>query len=286
MAALDDRDRDRTDSLSVYDVCQDTDWPLRRSTLPRHLVNIVRYRLAEWLLAGPVRARSYSYFRSSVKANIISESTQIVIEGYPRSANSYALAAFHISNGKDIPVAHHLHSAVNVEIGVRRGMPVLVLLREPLDAASSLLLRVPSMPAKLALERYIRFYKRIVPLTSSVVIAPYDIVVSDFGTVLHEVNHRFGTSFKIYEPSADNEARAREEIEWTQFVHDRYTVMNELAVSRPSSERTELKSLAQAALNRYATDLAFARQLYTTLLAHARWPTLPGTESRVTEHKS
>jgi hypothetical protein len=224
----------------------------------------VRYAVAEWALAGPHRARLYCHFRRGFSANIVGPQSRIVIEGYPRSANSYAVAAFLFANGR-VPLGHHLHSPVNVELGVARKLPVVLLVRRPLDAIASLLLRAPAMSPRVAIGRYIRFHRRLVPLLSEVVVAPYEVVIADFGAVIDEVNRRFGTAFQRYERTPEHEEALRWHIDWSGRVHGD----DELAVGRPSSLRAERKPAVIEAVERRREELAAAEQLYEAVLAHA-----------------
>lgn len=225
----------------------------------------IRYASAEWMLAGRRRATFTSRLRPGFRDNLVGPATCIVIEGYPRSANSYAVDAFRVANGKDVPMGHHLHSPVNIELGVARGLPVVVLVRQPLDAAASLLLRAPAMPPRMAVLRYVRFHQRVLPLLGDVVIAPFELVVRDFGKVIDEVNDRFGTSFRRYEHTPKHEATVLWETDWSGRVHGD----DELAIGRPSALRAKRKPMAVEAVMRHRAELDEAERLYETVMAEA-----------------
>jgi hypothetical protein len=210
--------------------------------------------------------------RSSVRPKLVNPDTQIVLEGYPRSANSYAFTAFWISNGQEVPVAHHLHSPVNVELGVRRGLPVVVFVRDPVDAVASLMLRATGMSPSTGLARYIRFHRRLIPLLDEILVAPFETVVTDFGSVMAEVNKRFQSTFQIYEPSPENEARVRHEIEWSQYVESSQRGISEHAVPRPSDERRQLKPAVTARVVARSAQIVQARDLYDQMMAVALQP--------------
>ncbi|MEW6059376.1 MAG: hypothetical protein AB1551_04425, partial [Actinomycetota bacterium] len=67
-------------------------------------------------------------------------STDLVIEGYPRSANTLAVSAISAAQPGPIRIAHHLHAPGHVIAAIRRGVPVLVLVREPEEAVIGLTL--------------------------------------------------------------------------------------------------------------------------------------------------
>lgn len=228
-----------------------------------------RYAVAEWLLGGPLRARLYCRLRPGFAANLVGPTTRIVIEGYPRSANSYAVRAFQLANGDGTPLAHHLHSPVNIEQGVARGLPVVLLLRSPIDATASLLLRAPAMPARVAVERYVRFHRRLLPLLGSVVVAPYEVVIGDFGAVVDDVNRRFGTTFCRYEHTPENEDTIRWQTDWSGLVHGDGKQVDEFAVGRPSALRAARKPAALEAVTSQRVAMAEAQQLYEAVMSRA-----------------
>src|SRR2546427_7470725 len=55
--------------------------------------------------------------------------TDILIEGFPRSANSFSVAAFRLAQGPPVEVAHHTHAPANAIAAFRRHIPALILIR-------------------------------------------------------------------------------------------------------------------------------------------------------------
>ncbi|HUC37230.1 MAG TPA: hypothetical protein VMR97_08915 [Acidimicrobiales bacterium] len=226
----------------------------------------LRYRVDRWLIDGTLRDQ---LVRKRYPLMVTSE-TELVIEGFPRSANTYAFTAFWVSNGRDFPVAKPNHSARNVLVGVRRAVPVILLVRRPLDSVASQLIYRPALTARSVLSAYIRFHERVLPVVDRVVLAPFDSVVEDFGAVVREVNDRFGTSFVAYEPTAENEDRVRFEIDTWDFVESGMVEIREATVSRPSKERDARKPAAVAQVQAERALLARADVLYDRMLAAAR----------------
>lgn len=126
---------------------------------------------------------------------VIRPDTQIVIDGFTRSAVTFAVIAFQVAQNDHVRVAHHLHAPAHLLAGVRRGIPVLVPIRPPEDTVLSAMIREPGVPVAQWLRSYIDFYRRLPALADRIVIAPFADVTSDFGAVTHRVNRRFGTSF-------------------------------------------------------------------------------------------
>lgn len=123
--------------------------------------------------------------------------TEIVIDGFPRSANSFAVLAFEKTQNRKIKIAHHNHSENEIIKGINMGIPVCVLIREPVDAIKSYILRHPE-DSKRAVQKYITMYRAIEPYFDRIVIALFDDVVADFGAIIKMLNKKYGTAYKIF----------------------------------------------------------------------------------------
>ena len=90
----------------------------------------------------------------------VTPTTEIVIERYPRSANTFALVAFQLAQSRELEIAHHLHAAAQIKRAVALGVPAIVLVREPSEAVLSLMVRDPSASMRWAIRGYVRFFQR------------------------------------------------------------------------------------------------------------------------------
>ncbi len=135
--------------------------------------------------------------------------TDVVIEGYPRSANSFAVAAFRHAQPEPVRIAHHVHVPANAIAGVRRGLPTLVVVREPADAVVELVLAKPALTVAQALRGWIRFYRPLLAHRGWLVVATSEEVLSDFGGVTRRMNERFGASFAEFDESDEAVEAAR-----------------------------------------------------------------------------
>ena len=90
---------------------------------------------------GKYPALYYPIYGRKYPANYIStnKDTQICIEGFPRSGNTYSVSAFKLAN-KGIKISHHLHVPAQVLLAVQYQIPTIVVIRNPLDAVTSLLI--------------------------------------------------------------------------------------------------------------------------------------------------
>lgn len=135
---------------------------------------------------------------------VIDEHTEIVIEGYPRSGNTFATAAFELAQGRPVRIARHLHAPAHVIAGVERGLPVVVVIRKPEDAVVSEVIRHPGLSLGQALRHYTSFHRHLQSYRPGMVVALFEEVTTDFGEVIRRVNDRFGTSFTIFDHNDAN----------------------------------------------------------------------------------
>ena len=138
---------------------------------------------------------------------VLSERTEAVIEGYPCSGNSFAVAAFTLAQPAPIEIGHHTHTPAHLMAAVRRGLPAVALIREPDDAVRDFLDSRPSLSARQALRGYRRFYEPLLPIRDGLVVASFADVTTDFGAVVRRVNERFDTSFREFERTPANMIR-------------------------------------------------------------------------------
>ena len=129
--------------------------------------NVASLWLEKWLqiLAGGHPAVFFNLYRLLRPRQDLSRAVTpdklVVIEGFPRSGNSFARRAFIMAQGENFDVAriaHHLHVPAQVIRAARWRIPTLVLLRRPKDAVLSLVIRDP-ISVDQALRYYISFYE-------------------------------------------------------------------------------------------------------------------------------
>jgi hypothetical protein len=148
-----------------------------------------------------------TYSRRRHPLAVLRAETELVIEAYPRSANTFSAVAFQISQPRPVRLAHHLHAPAQIVGAARRGVPVLVPVRHPRDCAISVAIRSPSVSLRQALEAYRRFHEAVLPYRDSCYVALFADVVTDFGQVVEGVNARFGTGFTPFDHTPENVER-------------------------------------------------------------------------------
>jgi len=135
---------------------------------------------------------------------VVTDETELVIEGYMRSANTFSTVAFQMSQPRPVRVAHHLHAPAQIITAARMGIPALVPVRAPQDAAISVAIRSPQVSLRQALQAHLRFHEAIVPYKDALHVARFEDVTTDLGTVIEAMNARFGTSFAPFRHTPEN----------------------------------------------------------------------------------
>jgi hypothetical protein len=176
----------------------------------------MRVRGVRWTLRSRLAEHPRIYLpiaRRKYPDAVLSSQTELLIEGFTRSAVTFATIAFQLAQPEPVRVAHTLHSAGHVIDAVRSGVPSLVVIREPEETVLSAVVREPYVTLDRALTAYTRFYAHLQPVRGSIVVAEFDTVVHDFGSVIRTVNQRFGTRFAEFQQTDDNVKRCYDIIE-------------------------------------------------------------------------
>ncbi len=212
----------------------------------------------------------YSTLRGGSR-QVVKPDTEILIEGFPRSANSFAVVAFRRAQRRKVRLANNLHVPAQVIRAARLRVPALVLIREPKDAVASLAIRDP-ISIERALKFYVSFYETAADYKDSFVLGLFEDVTSDYGAVIERINARFGTDFTPFRHTGRNVERVFARIEKVYERDFSGASSMEEAVSRPSGARGEAGRRLKDELEdpRHRELLARAEAVYERLASEAR----------------
>lgn len=111
---------------------------------------------------------------------IVGRRSDLVIDGFPRSANSTAEAAIRMVQRRDLRLAHHCHSAAQFHLALRYGVPAVLLYRNPVDAVLSYKDALPDQIGFRALLRsYIRLHRSLMPHLDRLILLSFEDVTRD-----------------------------------------------------------------------------------------------------------
>jgi hypothetical protein len=175
---------------------------------PSSLIFRARHRLRTHVSESPAIYLPFARHKyRGPSPQVIGTRTELVVDGYTRAGTTFAVYALQLSQARPVRLAHHLHASAQFIEAARRGIPALLLIREPRGAILSQLIREPRVSLRDALVAYSRFYTSLLPYRDALVVAEFEQVTNDFGSVIRRLNARFGTTFAEF---VHTEANLRE----------------------------------------------------------------------------
>lgn len=231
----------------------------------------LRFRIREFLGRHPSFI-SLLALAAKWAPNQVRKDTDICIEGFLRSANTFAVAAIVTSQTKRLHVARHTHLAGQVIKALRLGVPTIVLIRDPRDAVASTLIRLPHLSVSQTLDTYWRFYLTLLPYRDRFVIGEFAEVTSAFGDVIDRLNAMSGSQFMRFEHTEESLKRCFEVVEEMDRVDRSDGAVAETHVGRPSETRRLAKSKVLECIDspEFASRLARCRDVYEQFLVGHR----------------
>ncbi|MFN2518659.1 MAG: hypothetical protein ABR604_06375 [Jatrophihabitantaceae bacterium] len=167
----------------------------------RRIRHAIRTRACEHpALYLPFARRKYR----APSPEVIGPETELVVDGYTRSASTFAVYALQLAQDRPLRLAHHLHAPAQLIAAARRGVPALLLVREPRGAILSQLVREPGVAMHDALVAYVRFHQCLLPYRDRLVVGEFETVTHDFGSVIGRLNQRFGMSLAEFVHTPQN----------------------------------------------------------------------------------
>ena len=234
-------------------------------------IRILRFRLKKFLGTRPALYFSVYRYRTGHTNLLVDSTSDLCVEGFPRSANSFTVSAITAAQPDSIAVAHHTHVAANAMRACQLGVPTLVLIRSPRDAVVSLTALgyqtrdaqpeeatgAPPIPFRLQVKAWIAFYEALAPYRNSYVVAPFEAVIDDVGAVVERINTRFATDFARFDHTPENVAALHE----NRGYH-----------AGPSEHRAAIKEAVRTSFERTLdANPAFRSRLQDAETLHQSW---------------
>jgi hypothetical protein len=199
--------------------------------------------------------------------------TELVIDAFPRSANTFAFHAFRLTQPWPVKVAHHFHAAAVIIAAVQRKIPVFTIIRAPENAVISYLIYRRTNDIAQAMRDYIRYYTVVEKYRSQLFLARFESVTNDYGSVIHALNKRFGTHFVAFEHTEENVQKVYKQIElieekfWHQQNHQSMKKESWALSPRPDQRRENLQERLKHSFynQRYAVLRERSQTLYERL---------------------
>lgn len=176
----------------------------------------------------------------------------LIMDGFPRSANTYSRFAFLRAN-PDVTISTHRHSPRALEQGVRRGVPTILLIRDPVSAVASGSNFDDGLTYETLLRCWVHYHRRASRIADRLLVVRFQDAIADFGHVIELCNQRFGSSFAPYRKTDENEAAVRAETEALAALYR--PELFDRVVGRPSEARTRSQEDMLATLSDHGREL-------------------------------
>lgn len=190
----------------------------------------------------------------------ITAGTQLVVEGFPRSSNTFAAAAIRVATDDRLVVASHVHTPSQVMAAVRRDVPVLFVVRRPHDCIRSAMVASPHVRLTAFLEEWIAHHETVWPLRDRLVVATFDQVTGDMNGVIRRLHESFGIDVPavLDDPQVVECVRAR-----MRADHDRWHPGDQKSSPWPEDGRSLPPSVERALADpRHAARFAVADEWF------------------------
>ena len=129
---------------------------------------------------------------------VVHRRSDLVVDGFPKSANSTMEAAVRVTQRTDLRLAHHCHSAAQFHLALRFGVPAVLLFRNPMDAVLSYKDALPDHIRFGALLRaYARLHRSLMPCLDRLILVSFDDVTRDLLGVLARLRDASGMELAI-----------------------------------------------------------------------------------------
>lgn len=143
---------------------------------------------------------------------LVNKNTQLVIEGFPRSANTFAVFALQYAQPFPVKIAYHFHAPAQVFRAIHLGIPTLVVIRNPRDSVASFVARWSEVSESQALELYISFYKSIKKYKPNYVVGEFQEITQNYSNIIQRINNRFSTKFVPFTDSLEDQEKVLKKI--------------------------------------------------------------------------
>lgn len=162
---------------------------------PRDLLFLARFRLgSNRVLKHLLALRPAPAGRVPNREKTVTPGMDVCIEGFPNSANTFMMNVVQAWN-PDARLAHHVHVPLQLILATEYGIPAVALIREPADAATSILVKNRHLSPSALLWVYERFYGRILPYSRDLIFARFDDVTRSPDAVLVRINEKYHKRF-------------------------------------------------------------------------------------------
>jgi hypothetical protein len=162
--------------------------------------------------------------------------TDLLVEGFPRSANTFVLHALKWSN-PEFQFASHQHACGPVKYAARNHIPMLILIREPRAAVISLAMR-ENFRLDYCFNWYLKFYGGVEAHRDCAVIADFETATTDLCEIYARLRSRYSLALRRPPTTPSELAEVKEMVVHSHRRHSGGAV-DPLRVGIPTQEKRD-----------------------------------------------
>lgn len=138
----------------------------------------------------------YLTSRPHLRGNIPSERHRFVLEGFPRSGNSYAAVMLaSVASCASDEIASHTHTPRSLIRGLKLALPSIALIRHPDQACASFVQGESGLKIDTAFKLYTKFYAHLVPYKSELFWLEFNELTNEWSAVVERLRARYNDAF-------------------------------------------------------------------------------------------
>jgi len=186
-----------------------------------------------------------------------------VIEGYPRSGNTYLYSIIMNSFTRPLKVASHSHNILNVKFYLKKKIPTIILIRKPEEAIASYKIREPSLDLLYLFDEYRNFYEPLLKHRKLLSVISFDKLISEkFNPVLY-LNKQFGLELIEHRSSNHLDKNLSTYINLLERLDSKLNYSRDSHISAPNKSRDFLKNkIINEIRTSWAPELNYLNSLY------------------------
>jgi len=192
--------------------------------------------------------------------------SDLVIEGYPRSANTFSADMIDVLTENDprFHFGHHTHEIDNLRLAEAYDVPRLVLIRTPEDAILSFRI-FSGNPVARCLDFYVNLNRNILALEKPFLVADFSEATTDFNRVVEKLNTVLRKPLPYSQDLAADTHEAQEKARARAVKTHGNKAMKMVGV--PTPEREKLKEEMRGDVRKVLDGNSEPANLYQAILA-------------------
>ena len=143
----------------------------------------------------------------------ISKSTDLVVEGFPRSGNTFTSFAIDDASGHELSIASHVHQPSQIKLALSRGVPTVFVVRDPLSALASYLVYDQRFSASSVIAEYCSYHRQLVPYAERLLVCEFEEVTTQMPSVIERINQRYSLRIPPFDDDPSNVKQVMARIE-------------------------------------------------------------------------